>query len=164
MHEGTLNNYEHSTSTNYRDRDVDVLSQQLVSGLPPSLAKQTEWTSVDEHDAVPKWLPGMMLIQGRAPHVYEPPEGRWHVSHGGSVYSSETFIQAALNSKGKKLNQYRKQHPNCDAFWMLLVVEGFTASSFMNTPSSKHVFISSFNRVFVYELASETVTEVRCMP
>lgn len=149
-------------NTDYQYRDINTLAQQLVAGLPASLAKQKKWTLFESHDAGPNWVQGMGLIQGRAPHSYEPPEGRWDVSHGGCAYCSESIIQTALNTKEKKLNRYRKQYPRCGEFWLLMVVEGFTASSFMSTPDSKHIFTSSFDRVFFFELTKDSATEVRC--
>lgn len=150
-----------NNDTAYRARDVSLFTQKLVAALPDSLGKLSKWTPFESHEAGSDWVPGMMLIQGRAPCAYEPTEGRWDVSHGGSVYSSEPFVQAALDAKEKKLAQYRHPYPNCHDFWMLLIVEGFTESSFMTTPDPKHLFTSSFSRAFVYHLIQETATEVQ---
>ena len=85
-----------NNETHYKKADIDAFSQRLARCIPPSLSTQPAWTILESHDCGPEWLPGLALIQGRAPQVYEPPEGRWHASHGGGVLPSEPYIQTRL--------------------------------------------------------------------
>jgi hypothetical protein len=146
--------------TAYRQSDTSRLAQQLVKCVPISLASNTDLVSLNRHDIRADWLLNLISVIGRSPSLYEPQDGRWEVSHSGSVYPSEKFFQSAIDHKDGKLAGYRNS--GCDEFWLLLVIPGFDASGFMCEPNSAHKFNSSFDRIFVFWPPQMKVTELPC--
>jgi len=144
--------------TNYRKSCIEKYAQRLVMCVPPSLASRAEWTTLNKYDDGIDFPAGLSFIQGRAPRPYEPQDGRWEANRSGSVYSGEKFFEEAIKHKEGKLDGYKNSR--CDEYWLLLVVPGFSASSFMDRTDPTPRYRSRFQRVFAFWLAQREVSEL----
>jgi hypothetical protein len=147
-------------NTDYRESEIEGLAQDLSKCVPLSLASSTEDTILGHREGGNCWLSGLMSIVGRAPQWWERDDPPWNASHGGTVYASKDFLQAAIDRKESRLNDYRKSA--CDEFWLLLVVPGFAASSSLRPPDASYSFKSSFDRVFWFQLQDMEIVELKC--
>ncbi len=154
--------FDFASNTNYRESDVPRVAQQLANIVPASLASSTESTFIERHNGKGPWPAGLVCALGHAPHWWQKDDPRWRTIRGGSVYSSEEFLQAALDRKEKRLADYRNN--GCDECWLLLVVSRLAPSSFMDAPDPQHVFTSSFDRAFFFQLHGTEITEMKCEP
>jgi hypothetical protein len=143
--------------TNFRESDVAQLAGQLAAIVPPRLAESTESQFVERHNTEVPWPEGLAWAHGHAPHPWQVHNPRWRAAKGGSVYSGEELLQRA---KEQKLERYRMS--GCDEFWLLLIVPRLAPSSFMDAPDPQHVFASSFDRVFFFQLHGTEITEMKC--
>jgi hypothetical protein len=69
-------------------------------------------------------------------------------------------LQAVISEKDLKLCGYAK---NCDQQWLLIVAENSSPSTFFD-PSEQtvnHVYKSSFEKVFLFKLFSEKLSELK---
>jgi hypothetical protein len=147
-------------NTAFRKASAGMAARKLARCVPASLPLSNELLSVHEEDVGSDWLPELISVIGKMPFPYEPVQGRWEASHGGSVYACDAFIQAAIDQKEVKLAEYR--NTQCDEYWLLLVVPGFDASGLMCKPQRGTMFKSSFDRVFVLRLPESEVHELDC--
>ncbi len=150
--------FQFNDSTSYRKKDIPEVATQLAKCVPFALARGGEWIEQDTRNIPTGWPHGLPSCCVRAPHDYEPKDGRWEASHGGSVYPSENFIQAAIDKKEQKIAQYRQK--GFDELWLLLVVNGFAASSFLREPNPNWRFASSFDRVFAFWVSQGRAVEL----
>jgi hypothetical protein len=153
-------NFEFVRHTNFREADVPWVAKQLVDIVPAWLAERTEAKFVERHNTEGPWPQELAWAQGHAPHPWQKHNPRWEASKGGSVHSSEKFLQVAFDDKEEKLGRYRNS--GCDEFWLLLVVPRLAPSSFMDAPDPKHVFTSSFDRAFFFQLHGKEIVELKC--
>jgi hypothetical protein len=141
--------FHHATS--YGKRDIDRIASHLAKWLPASLAKNGELEAPKEEDAHVNQPQGLAWVLGCTPKWWETPEGRWEVGNVGPVWSSEEFLQAALDAKEKKIDRYRMSGRG--ELWVLLVIKDLTPSGFLREPMAGRRFISSFDRVFAFWVA-----------
>jgi hypothetical protein len=148
--------------SNFRESDIPRLAQELAAIVPAWLAASTEAKFVERHNTKGPWPEWLAWAHGHAPHPWQVDNPRWLAGRGGSVHSSEAFLQSALDRKEKKLADYRTSQ--CDEFWLLLIVPRLAPSSFMNAPDPAHVFASSFDRAFFFQLHGCKVVELSLAP
>jgi hypothetical protein len=130
--------------------------------VPAWLAESTEAKFVERRNTEGFWPDELAWAQGHAPRQGQEDNPPWEAAKAGSVYSSQEFLQAALDEKEQKLSRYRDS--GCDEYWMLLVASGIAPSSSMLAPDPQHVFTSSFDRVFFFQLLRTEITEMKCEP
>ncbi len=152
--------FDFASNTNFREADIRRVAEELVRIFPASLADSTESTFIEHHHHKGVWPSGLVCAIGHKPHWWQKDDPRWRTCRGGSVYSSEEFLQTALDRKEKRVADYRSN--GCDDIWLILVVPRLAPSSFMDEPSSQHIFTSSFDRAFFFQLHGTEITEMRC--
>lgn len=73
------------------------------------------------------------------------------------------WIKNAIDEKNRKLPNYRKNHPECTQFWLLLVKHGFRPSSWFKIPEDivKITFESDFDKVFLLDVQKRRYYSLR---
>ncbi len=92
------------------------------------------------------------------------PKSFWSVPSAGFVQENFTSeMEAIIAKKDRLISNYR---PDCAAFWLLIVAEGNSASTFLD-PSPftlAHRYHSSFDRIFFLEAFRRKVAELMILP
>jgi len=87
-------------------------------------------------------------------------KGCWKWPDAGFVGENINAIQALLNGKNVKVNDYRKA---CKTIWLLIIASTGRVSSKLHPgdPLAAVLFETAFDRVFIYDAFSESVEELQ---
>lgn len=75
----------------------------------------------------------------------------WYPNRGGGYGEADVArVQETIDRKSQKLDKYRAK---CVRVWLVIVVDGFAPSSFMDLSGAAigHTYWSPFDRVFYFE-------------
>jgi len=79
----------------------------------------------------------------------------WSFSGAGFVSKLEPeLVQEAITEKNQKLPNYRREHPECIEYWLIIVIHGFRPSSWFSIPDNfdKIQFDYDFDKVFLLDV------------
>ncbi|MDR8391640.1 hypothetical protein NC796_10840 [Aliifodinibius sp. S!AR15-10] len=83
-------------------------------------------------------------------------DGNYWTFDGGGFETElkPELIQKAIDDKNQKLPNYREIHPECNEYWLLLVIHGFRPSSWFEIPDSlgSTGFEYDFDKVFLFDV------------
>jgi hypothetical protein len=105
-------------STELRKNEVPAYATVLATCVPKRLRERKQPVFLRDcfrNKPWPCWLRNV-LAGPRPPFLRST--ARWCASHGGCAYPGRDIIQNAIDTKAKKLDQYRVR--DCDEYWLLL--------------------------------------------
>jgi len=146
--------------TRLAKRDVIPLAESLVSLISANLPPENEAVEIDgnryDGDGFPEdHVAALMFMPVSVVRAH------WHDPYGGftATFGPKVF-QDRIDQKGAKVSEYRK---HCDRIWLLLVCDGWSASSLFEADSSvsSHTFQSRFDSTFLYFHAERQIIEFR---
>ncbi len=140
---------------------MDAIAQIVLDNIPDTTGKMY---CIDRHSKYGDLnLPSNIEIIYITNATGRFKEGLWYAGISTRIKPMciESIVQR-LSDKEKKLKHY---NPLCTKFWLIIIQNSFIMSSSYNPQNLyktlHHSYISSFDRVFIFERSKGTVTELK---
>ena len=148
-----------NTQYRLRKRDVESTAKDVVSLVLEYIPEQNSFISLEENENnMERWPETLARVSIRRSSDFT--KTTFSSPDAGFVPKLDPeLIQSAINQKNCRCPVYRK---HCSKVCLLIVVDGLAISSAFTIESeiTKHAFVASFDRVFLFENCEKNVFEL----
>jgi hypothetical protein len=139
----------------HREKNITSELLQTVKDNCPPEGQKVELGGIESSHLLSNELRRLLISNIPGPQIHH-----WHVVDSGWVQTNfSEQVQAKIDSKSEKLNNYLNQ---CDKCWLIIAAVGYGPSSFYEPSEEmlKHIYNSPFERVFFMEAFSKYIVEL----
>ena len=148
-----------SSGAHLNARNVDKLAEKLAAVVERNIPAMGQTATLRQtwrpRSSLPRQFRSVRIIRLNDPSVnfWRPPMGGWIPDLPSS------YVQERIDDKNAKISDYREQ---CDAVWLLVVIDGSRPSSFFDISEDtlQHEYDSLFDRTYLFNFQTEAAHEL----